>query len=266
MNRDVNDHQPIALITGATSGIGAAFAKKLAGKGYNLILHGRREEKLRVLALELEHDSSIWTEVMIAELSNPEELKTIETRIQELSRLDLLINNAGYWIPGEFVNRDPDALETMIHVHTIAPIRLIRAVLPLMLEQKSGGIINVSSVAAYMAAPNTENYCATKAYLLVLSRVLHSTLHRTGVKIQALLPGYTKTEFHTRIGGTRKGMSPDKVVEASLKHLKKGKLVCIPGYRNKLIVRLVNLLPGFAFYRIMRRRSDKHKRKRNKSA
>lgn len=241
----------IAVITGATTGIGAAFAKKLSREGYNLIIHGRREEKLRMLANALEQRYNNSVKVIIAELSNNRGVRKIEEIIDSLPQIDLLINNAGYWFPGEFAERSAESLEQMVYVHSIVPARLIRAVLPTMLEHNSGGIINVASFNAYLAIPTAENYCATKAYLVALSKTLYATLLDTEVKIQAFLPGKTKTEFHSRINMKSEGMSPEKAVEFSLRALKKGQLICIPGKKNRFMVKILNLLPRKIFFRLM---------------
>ena len=245
-----------ALITGATSGIGEAYARRLARDGFSLILHGRRQERLNALAQELEKAYDISTEVIIAELSEKEGLKKVESRIQELDRLDMLINNAGYWLPGNFWERDPDSIEAMIRVHVIAPARFTRAALPRMIEQNKGDIINVSSMGVYVGIPTVENYNATKAYLLNFTESLHVALLGTGLRVQVLVPGMTMTEFHSRLGADPRefssiSMLPEKVVEISLRDLDKGKVVCIPGLKNKLTVRLFNSVPRRMYYKMM---------------
>lgn len=248
--------RPRALITGATSGIGAAFATRLAQKGFDLILHGRRQEKLTELAKNLERMYNISTEIIIAELSRAEELKKVEERIQSLDRLDMLINNAGYWTPGTFWEHSPDSLEAMIMVHVIAPVRFIRAALPRMLERNKGDIINVSSIGAYFNITTVENYGATKAYLLSLTESLHVALTGTGIRVQALAPGFTVTEFHSRLRADftrdqRRWMRAEEVVDRSLKALEKGHVVCIPGIKNWLLVKGTGVLPRCVYYRVM---------------
>jgi len=121
--------RPCALVTGATSGIGAAFASRLAQKGFDLILHGRRQKELMDRAKNLERIYSTSVEIIIAELSRPDEIRKVEERINSLDRLDMLVNNAGYWEPGVFWEHSPDSLEAMIMVHNVAPVRFIRAAL-----------------------------------------------------------------------------------------------------------------------------------------
>ncbi|MBU7016685.1 MAG: SDR family oxidoreductase [Theionarchaea archaeon] len=249
--------RPRALITGASSGIGAAFAKKLAQKGFNLILHGRREGKLTELAENLKR-YNIFTEILIAELSRAEEQRRIETRIQALDSLDMLINNAGYWTPGMFWETSPDSLEAMIMVHVIAPVRFIRAALPRMLERNKGDIINVSSMGAYFNFFTVENYGATKAYLANLTESLHVALMGTGLRVQVLAPGFTLTDFHSRLGADfskaqQKWMLPEEVVDISLKGLEKGQVVCIPGFKRQFLVKCAHMLPRAIYYRVMQK-------------
>jgi len=258
--------RPCALITGATSGIGAAFANRLAQKGFNLILHGRRQEKLTERAKNLEKTYNISVEIIIGELSQAEELRKIETQIQGLERLDMLINNAGYWTPGPFWNHSPNSLEAMIMVHVVTPVRFIRAALPRMLERHKGDIINVSSVGAYFNLVTVENYGATKAYLINFTESLHVALMGTGIRVQALAPGFTVTDFHSRLGADftkaqRKWMRPEELVEISLKALEKGRVVCIPGVKRLFLVKFANVLPRRLYYKVMKILGEKIKKR-----
>jgi short-subunit dehydrogenase len=258
--------RPCALVTGATSGIGAAFANRLAQKGVDLILHGRRQEKLMERAENLERTHHISVEIIIAELSRAEEMKKVEERIQSLDRLDMLINNAGYWTPGAFWEHSPDSLEAMIMVHVIAPVRFIRAALPRMLERHKGDIINVSSMGAYFNMVTVENYGATKAYVVSFTESLHVALMGTGIRVQALAPGFTVTEFHSRLGADftkdqRKWMRPEDVVDISLRALEKGRVVCIPGVKRRLIVKFASMLPRRVYYKVMKAIGEKIKKR-----
>jgi hypothetical protein len=258
--------RPCALITGATSGIGAAFANRLAQKGFDLILHGRRQEKLAERAKNLEKTHNISVEIIIGELSQAEELKKIERHIQGLERLDMLINNAGYWTPGPFWNHSPDSLEAMIMVHVVAPVRFIRAALPRMLERHQGDIINVSSMGAYFNLVTVENYGATKAYLINFTESLHIALMGTGIRVQALAPGFTVTDFHSRLGADftkvqRKWMRAEELVEISLKALEKGRVVCIPGVKRLFLVKFANVLPRRLYYKVMQILGEKIKKR-----
>ena len=258
--------RPCALVTGATSGIGAAFASRLAQKGFDLILHGRRQKELMDRAKNLEKIYSTSIEIIIAELSRPDEIRKVEERINSLDRLDMLVNNAGYWEPGVFWEHSPDSLEAMIMVHNVAPVRFIRAALPRMLERDKGDIINVSSLGAYLNMVTLENYGATKAYLISFTESLHVALMGTGIRVQALTPGFTVTEFHSRLGADftkeqRTWMQPEKVVDESLRALGKGLVVCIPGFKRRFIVKLASMLPRPVYYRIMKIIGEKSKKR-----
>ena len=263
---DESHDRPCAFITGATSGIGAAFANRLAPKGFDLILHGRRQKELMERANNLERTYRTSVEIIIAELSRAEEVRKVEERIESLNRLDMLINNAGYWTPGTFCEHSPDSLEAMIMVHTVAPVRFIRAALPRMLERHKGDIINVSSMGAYFNMVTLENYGATKAYLVSFTESLHVALMGTGIRIQALAPGMTVTEFHSRLGADltkdqRRWMQPEEVVDNSLRALEKGLVVCIPGFRRRLLVKLVSMLPRPIYYKVMKAIGEKVKKR-----
>ena len=258
--------RPCALVTGATSGIGAAFASRLAQKGFDLILHGRRQKELMDRAKNLERIYSTSVEIIIAELSRPDEIRKVEERINSLDRLDMLVNNAGYWEPGVFWEHSPDSLEAMIMVHNVAPVRFIRAALPRMLERDQGDIINVSSLGAYLNMVTLENYGATKAYLISFTESLHVALMGTGIRVQALTPGFTVTEFHSRLGADftkeqRTWMQPEEVVDESLRALGKGPVVCIPGFKRRFIVKLASMLPRSVYYRIMKIIGEKSKKR-----
>jgi short-subunit dehydrogenase len=258
--------RPCALVTGATSGIGAAFASRLAQKGFDLILHGRRQKELMDRAKNLERIYSTSIEIIIAELSRPEEIRKVEERINSLDWLDMLVNNAGYWEPGVFWEHSPDSLEAMIMVHNVAPVRFIRAALPRMLERDKGDIINVSSLGAYFNMVTLENYGGTKAYLISFTESLHVALMGTGIRVQALTPGFTVTEFHSRLGADftkeqRTWMQPEKVVDESLRALGKGLVVCIPGFKRRFIVKLASMLPRPVYYRIMKIIGEKVKKR-----
>jgi short-subunit dehydrogenase len=258
--------RPRALITGATSGIGAAFADRLAQQGFDLLLHGRRKEQLTARAEDLERNHQISVKTIIAELSRAEEVAKVEECIQDLDRLDLLINNAGYWTPGAFWEHPPEELEAMIMVHNIAPVRFIRAALPQMLARDRGDIVNVSSAGAYLNMVTLENYSATKAYLINFTESLHVALMGTGLRVQVLTPGYVVTEFHSRLGADlseeQKGwMRPEELVDQSMKALEKGKVVYMPGVRRRLLMKLLRALPRPVYYKMMKTIGEKVKKR-----
>lgn len=238
---------PTALITGASSGIGATFARHLAARGHNLILVARREERLRALAAELEQQHRITAEVLVADLSIPDGLERVEKRIAELDSLGMLINNAGVGAPDKFAEIDVRKALAMIQVHVIASVRLTRAALPGMIARGRGAIINVSSLAAFFPMPGNTTYCATKAYLNAFSLALQAELRGTGVQVQALCPSFTHTEFHdspeyqdfdrSQIPKPF-WMSAEQVVTASLNALGNGRVISIPGVTNRLLALL----------------------------
>jgi len=236
-----------ALITGASSGIGAAFARSLAAQGYNLVLVARRGAQLRSLADELHRKFNVRARVFPADLSDPTQVKRLETLIAEAGDLEILINNAGFGVPGKFAEIQAERNVEMIQVHVVATVRLCRAALPGMISRGRGAIINVSSVAAFMAGPKNATYSATKAYLNVFSEGLQDELKGTGVRVQALCPGLTRTEFHDRPGYEEYKtkipaflwMTAEDVVRESLDGLEKDRVICILGRKNRLIVAIL---------------------------
>jgi short-subunit dehydrogenase len=241
-----------ALITGASSGIGAAFARQLAPLGYDLILVARREERLAALAAELQQRHPTTAEVLAADLIRPTDLKRVLKRITELDDLDLLINNAGFGAPGSFAGVYLAPQLDMIRLHVIASVCLTRAALPGMIARRRGAIVNVSSIAGMTPIPGSATYSATKAYLNFFSQALQAELQGTGVKIQALCPGFTHTEFHdtpTHRGFHRSNipeamwMSPDDVAEQSLRSLHKRQVIFVPGLKNRLVAAAARRIP-----------------------
>ncbi|MGD2253316.1 MAG: SDR family oxidoreductase [Anaerolineales bacterium] len=233
-----------ALITGASSGIGAAFARQLAAKGNDLILVARRESRLEQLAAECHQQHGVQAEVLVADLANLSDIERVQKRIAALEELDLLINNAGFSTLGYFAKTDPQQQHDMITVHVIASMLFTRAALPAMIARMRGGLINVASTAAFIPLVGSTNYAATKAFLVTFTHGLQAELRGTGVKVQVLCPGFTHTEFHdredhrrskvkTRIPGFM-WMEADQVVAISLRALERSKVVCIPGFINRV--------------------------------
>ncbi len=221
---------------------------EIVAEQYDLVLVARREERLRSLATKLHHQFHVDPEVLVADLSRPGDIEHIERRIAEAGMLDVLVNAAGFGIPGTFVENPLERYLEMIAVHVLASVRLSHAALPSMIARGQGTIINVSSIGAFMTGPGDETYCATKAYLTVFSEALQAELMGTGVRVQALCPGFTHTEFHDQPvyepyhlkAKIPKAlwMSADEVVEQSLKALKQGRVICIPGFKNRVLVAL----------------------------
>jgi short-subunit dehydrogenase len=239
-----------ALVTGATAGIGAAFARQLAARGYGLVLVARDGARLEALAAELRERHAIAAEALAADLSVDEGVERVAASIAGLSALALLVNNAGFGTAGLLATAPADVQERMLRLHVLAPMRLTRAALPGLLARRAGAVVNVSSVASFVYGAGSVNYCASKAYLTTFSEGLGAELAGTGVQAQALCPGFTRTEFHQRIGPAAGDHPPwmwltaDAVVRASLAQLdRRGPVICVPGLGYKLLVGVLRLLP-----------------------
>lgn len=237
-----------ALITGASSGIGAVYARQLAQLGYNVVLVARREERLRNLAAELSEAYGIHAEVLLADLAREADLRQVEDRLVDSDSMTVLVNNAGFGFGQDFLELTPDDLDRMLDVHLRATVRLCRAVMPGLLQRRRGAVVNVSSLAGFMALGDSPMYCSTKGFLTTFSRALSRRTTGTGVVVQALCPGLTHTEFHQAAGypsdiqdrWTFAWMSAREVVEASLGGLEQGQSVVIPGAVNQLITAVVS--------------------------
>ncbi|MEX2683435.1 MAG: SDR family NAD(P)-dependent oxidoreductase [Candidatus Sigynarchaeota archaeon] len=232
-----------SLITGASSGIGAEFARQLASQGFKLVVVARRKEMLDQIKKEVENKYNARVEVVIADLAKQEDIDLVVNCIKRLDDLDVLINNAGFGIPGGFVNCDFKRLLDMITVHDLAPVHLCRAAIPGMIARGRGAIVNTASLAAFNPAPGM--YSPTKAFLVSLSECLNLELKGTGIRVQALCPGFTHTGFHDTSDELKKlkaslpkGIwgTPTSVVKAALAGLRKGKDVVIPGAVNKFMM------------------------------
>ncbi len=251
-----------ALITGASSGIGAAYARALASLGYDLILVARREARLRELAQELEARHDIHAEVLPADLTTAEGISRVVEAIRACDELLFLVNNAGFGTKGFFFQTDVERQEAMVRIHVIAPLRLTHAALPAMVEARRGAIVNVASVAAFSPTAGHATYTGVKAFLVNFSEGLHEEVEEYGIRVQALCPGYTRTEFQKASGVPSKGipdflwLSPEAVVARSLYDLEIGRVVSIPGWQYRLWVGLERLLPRswiYAFGRFFHR-------------
>jgi short-subunit dehydrogenase len=241
----------MALVTGASSGIGATFARQIAEDGYGLILVARRADRLEELAAELRAKHGVPAETMAADLTRDEDVERVARRLVDSANLALLVNNAGFGTKGFFFEADAAQQDAMHRLHVLATERLTRAALPGMIARRRGGIINVASVAGFIQGPGNVSYCATKAWMNSFTEGLHMELKVLGspVVVQALCPGYTYSEFHDVMGADRGDISKslwmpaDFVVRESLRGLKEGRLFVIPGWRYRAIVRLAKLVP-----------------------
>jgi short-subunit dehydrogenase len=259
--------RPIALITGASAGLGATFARQLAADGYDLILTARRGAALEQLAAEVRGKPGIAADVVTADLTRDDDVARICELLAASDRLELLVNNAGFGSRGFFFEADAGQQDAMHRLHVIATERLTRAALPGLVARGHGGIINVASVAGFLTGPGNISYCATKAWMVVFTEGLYLELKSMGspVKVQALCPGYTYTEFHDALGVDReqimgKGwwMTADRVVGESLQGFKSGKLLVIPGLRYKAVAAVARFLPRSLMIRSAARFRDQY--------
>jgi short-subunit dehydrogenase len=228
-----------ALITGATAGIGAAYAKHLAKDGYDLVLVARDKQRLSSTAKSLSKEFGVKTEILIADLTKSAQLAKVEKRLaSKLKPIEVLVNNAGFGINKSFLESARDAEQELLDVLVTAPMRLTHSVLPIMKERNLGTIVNVSSVASWIAGGT---YSAAKSYLTVFTESLHTELRGTKVNISALCPGFTRTEFHQRGRMKMTGLpnfmwlSAEKVVAHSWKAAKSGKVIVVPGWQYLIL-------------------------------
>ena len=237
--------QSWALVTGATVGIGESFTRLLAKNGYNIVLVARDLPRLQERAKSLESIFGIATKVIQADLATDAGCKAIEDFITN-NQIDVLINNAGVGLNKAFTMSQLDAEQQMLDVLVRTPMRLMHVALPGMKERDKGVIINVSSVAGWIAGGT---YSASKSYLTVLSESLHTELAATNVKVSALCPGFTRTEFHQRGRMSMKGLpafmwlNSDKVVATAWKDAIAGKAVSVPGWQYQLLTFVVHTTP-----------------------
>ncbi len=239
--------RPIALVTGATSGIGAAFAEHLAQLGHDLVITARDLARLEKSADDLQSKHGVEVEIIRADLATNEGIRTIELRLENISRpIEVLVNNAGFGINKSFAVSDRQSENDLLDVLVRAPLRFMHAVLPAMKERDSGTIINVSSVAGWIAGGS---YSAAKSYLTVMSESLHTELQGTNVNVHALCPGFTRTEFHQRGRMKMSGLpeflwlDASEVVAKAWQSAQKGKALSIPGSQYKLLTFLMRYLP-----------------------
>lgn len=238
--------RPVALITGASSGLGAGFARALAERGHDLVLVARDEPRLRALADELGAKSGASAEIVVADLATEGGRAAACRRLA--SGVDVLVNNAGFGTSGEFWTTEPAVLKAQLDVNVTAVMELTLAALPPMIARARGTVINVASVAGLLAGRGS-TYSASKAYVITFTEGLAGGLAGTGVKMQALCPGFVRTEFHERAGiemSTIPGfmwLAVDDVVRASLDGAERGEVLSVPGLQYKAIVTATRLVP-----------------------
>ncbi|MBF6472923.1 MULTISPECIES: SDR family NAD(P)-dependent oxidoreductase [Nocardia] len=238
--------RPVALITGPTSGIGHGYATRLASLGYDLVLVARDEQRLVALATDLEHRFGTRSQVLVADLALAKDRERVVARLAD--GVEFLVNNAGFAHSGEFWTVPPDRLQAQLDVNVTSVVQLTRAALPPMLAAANGCVVNVASVAGLIPGRGS-TYSASKAYVVSFTEGLAGGLAGTGVRVQALCPGFVRTEFHQRAGIEMSSLpkalwlSVDRVVAGSLRDLEKGRVLSVPGMQYKALTTVAGMIP-----------------------
>nr|WP_319398311.1 SDR family NAD(P)-dependent oxidoreductase [uncultured Carboxylicivirga sp.] len=249
----------LAIITGASSGLGLAFAFELAKQGYNLLLTGRRKERLQKIKERLVDIYHIDVKLTISDFTDSADLNRLVQQISQLPSVHILINNAGMGCRRNFYDDPYQNQEKMLKIHITAASKLRHTVVPIMKRQRCGSIINVASLSAFMPASLSYFYSSSKAFLVSLSECMFMDLKPYNIHVQALCPGFVKTEFHQRQGIKEQigwveqqmlWMNKERVVKLSLKHLTSGQPICIPGFINQLLYRISSMIPRRLYYSI----------------
>lgn len=247
--------RPVTLVTGASAGLGAEFARQCARRGDELVLTARRTERLEALAREL----GGTVHVVTADLAEPDAPEALLARVRALGlTVSTLVNNAGFGLTGRFAELPLDRQRAMIDLNVSALVRLTHLALPPMLARRDGAILNVASTAAFQPGPHFGIYFATKAFVLSFTEALHQELKGSGVRVTALCPGPTRTEFGAVAGVTsasfdRFAADAPAVVRAGLSGLRRDRAVVVPGLVNKLSAQSSRVIPRAAMRRIVAR-------------
>ncbi len=241
----------IALVTGASAGIGRAFAERLAARGDDLVVVARDTARLEGLAKELDSGYGTQVEVLTADLATGPGMAAVEARLVDDARpVDLLVNNAGFGTIGKFHELPVAGEITEIGLNVVAVARLTHAALEGMVRRGRGGVINVASIAAYQPTPGNATYGATKAFVSSLSQAVHEELKGSPVNCMVLCPGFTRTEFQQRAGIDSSEVpdflwqDPTAVVDHALAAFAKGRAVCVPGPLNQATAGLSSVVPA----------------------
>jgi short-subunit dehydrogenase len=237
---------PTSLVTGASSGIGEAFARALAARGSSLVLVARSAARLEALGAELSARHGVRADVIAADLADPGAPDAIVAELRARSiEIDTLINNAGFGTHGEFATLDGRRERDEVIVNVYAPVALTRALLPGMVARKSGAIVNVASTAAFQPVPYMATYGATKAFLLSFGEALAEEVRAHGVRVVVLCPGQTDTAFFTGIDEARVGCArtAEQVVATALRAVERGRVVAVDGFTNYVLANTTRFAP-----------------------
>ena len=241
--------RPFAVVTGASRGIGADYARALASKRYDLLLVSRDKSRMDRLASELTGRHSVEITIQVLDLSEPEAAHRLYAAARERRQAtDLLINNAGFGLLGPFVEQPMPRIQQMLRLHVNTIVESIRLFLPGMIERRSGGIINVASTAGFMPLAYLAEYAATKAFLVAFSQALAEEVRSSNVRVQACCPGSTMTDFHETAGGAKprnpfRAQTSEEVVAVSLTALDRGPAVVTTHWSGALVDRLGRWVP-----------------------
>jgi len=233
------------VITWWSSGIGAGFAREFAEQGYNLLLVAKDRNQMVTFVKYLRVLFPVKISTMIVDLSKKDQLEHLGAEIAKISDLEILVNCAGYGINKDFITEDIQKREDMVTVHDLASMRLTYQALKIMKKRKHGAIVHVSSLASLLALGNNPVYAASKIFLNSFSQNLYRIYKKYGIYVQSLCPGFTATNFAKRWGYKfkEKSMKVEEVVNASLSCMRRKRLLCIPWWRNKLILMMYHMLP-----------------------
>jgi len=242
----LGSHRKVAVITGASSGIGEVFARRLADAGHDLLIVARRKELLEKQATDLRDKTGVKVEWESLDLADSSQLDQLVRRIEEMSSIDFLVHAAGFGYMGDFVELPIEKHLRMLDLHTTATVKLCYAALPKMIRAKKGVLINVSSLASWTVGPGQCVYNSSKAFIKIFTESLHAEVRGTNVMVQALCPGVTRTGFHNTEEFAKFNssdmpgpwMSPEDVVEESFASLAQNRAVCVPGLKNRVLTYL----------------------------
>ncbi len=248
-----------ALVTGATAGIGAAFARRLAQEGHDLVIVARDAARLDRNAAQLRTQHGVQVDVIPADLATDDGQESVAVRLQDPNRpVDVLVNNAGLSLNTPFLRSSVERETEMLNLNVHAVMRLTLAALPGMVERRHGAIVNVSSVAGFGAAMPGSTYPATKAWVTNFSESVALSVATFGVRVMALCPGYVRTEFHQRAGINMSKtpnwmwLDADELVQDGLRDLRRGKVVSVPNWKYKVAVFGLRHLPRPLLQRVAR--------------